>query len=84
LSSPPSAVRIVAFLASVLLMLMKLHVLSVSFRTPGRVNVEPPSVVDSLRKRAMLSPRAWQVAVDAAVDDVKDDVVAIFFSRLSE
>jgi hypothetical protein len=49
----------------------------VSFRTLGRVDVEPPSVADSLRKcAAMTSPRAWQ----AAVDDVEDEVVEIFSS----
>jgi hypothetical protein len=34
----------------VLLMSMKSQVLSVSFCTQGRVDVEPPSVADSLRK----------------------------------
>jgi hypothetical protein len=51
----------------------------VSFRTQGRVDVELPSVADSLRECAAASPRAWQAAVDAAVDDVEDDVVEIFF-----
>jgi hypothetical protein len=52
----------------------------VIFRTPGRVDVEPPSVADSLRERTMASPSALQVAVD----DVEDEVVTVFFSRLSE
>jgi hypothetical protein len=56
----------------------------VIFRTPGQVDVEPPSVADSLRGCAAASPRAWQAAVDAAVDDVEDEVVEIFFSGLSE
>jgi hypothetical protein len=55
-----------------------------SFRTPGRVDVEPPSVADSLRECAATSPRAWQATVDAIVDDVEDEVVKIFFSELSE
>jgi hypothetical protein len=63
-----------------LLMLMKSQVLSVSFRTQGRVDVEPPSVTDSLRECAAASPRAWQ----AAFDDVEEEVVAVFFSGLSE
>jgi hypothetical protein len=53
------------------------------FRTPGRVDVEPPSVADSLRECAAASPRAWQATVDAAVDDVEDEVIEIFFSKLS-
>jgi hypothetical protein len=68
----------------VLLMSMKSQVLSVSFRTQGRVDVEPPSVVDSLRECATASPRAWQSTVDAVVDDVEDEVVEIFVSELSE
>jgi hypothetical protein len=53
----------------------------VIFRTPGRVDVKPPSVVDSLRECATMSPRAWQDAVDAdVVDDVEDEVVEIFSS----
>jgi hypothetical protein len=72
---PPSVVGIVA-----LLMSMKSQVLSMSFRTQGRVDVEPPSVADSLRECAATSPRAWQVVVD----DVEDEVVEIFFSELSE
>jgi hypothetical protein len=59
-----------------LLMSMKPQVLSVSFRTQGRVDVEPPSVADSLRERATASPRAWQVVVV----DVEDEVVEIFSS----
>jgi hypothetical protein len=49
-------------------------------RTPGRVDVEPPSDADSLRDCAMTSPRAWQAAVDVVVDDVEDEVVEIFSS----
>jgi hypothetical protein len=49
-----------------------------SFRTQGRVDVEPPSVVDSLRECAAANPRAWQAAVDAVVDDVEDEVVEVF------
>jgi hypothetical protein len=45
-----------------------------SFRTQGRVDVEPPSVADSLCECAAMSPRAWQDAVDAAIDDVEDEV----------
>jgi hypothetical protein len=62
----------------VLLMSMKSQVLRMIFRTPGRVDVEPPSVIDSLRKRATVSPRAWQAAVDVAVDDVEYEVVQVF------
>jgi hypothetical protein len=51
----------------------------VSFRTQGRVDVEPPSIADSLREHITASPRAWQAAVDAAVDDVEDEVVEVFF-----
>jgi hypothetical protein len=51
-----------------------------SFHTQGRVDVEPPSVADSLRERAMASPRAWEATVDAVVDDVEDEVVEIFSS----
>jgi hypothetical protein len=55
-----------------------------SFRIQGRVDVEPPSVADSLRERAMTSPRAWQAGVDAdVVDDLEDEVVEIFFVELS-
>jgi hypothetical protein len=76
---PPSAVGI-----AVLLMSMKSQVLKVIFRTPGRVDVEPPSVADSLRECTTTSPRAWQAAVDAVVDDVEDEVVEVyFFSELS-
>jgi hypothetical protein len=32
----------------------------------------------------MSSPRAWQAVVDAAVDDIEDKVVKVFFSELSE
>jgi hypothetical protein len=49
------------------------------FHTPGRVDVEPPSVADSLHECMMTSPRAWR----AIVDDVEDEVVEIFFSELS-
>jgi hypothetical protein len=64
-------------------MSMKSQVLNVSFRTQGRVDVEPPSVADSLRECAATSPRAWQAAVDAdVVDDVEDEVVEIFFLRV--
>jgi hypothetical protein len=56
---PPSAVGIV-----VLLMSMKSQVLRVIFCTPGRVDVKPPSVADSLRECAMSSPRAWQGTID--------------------
>jgi hypothetical protein len=48
---PPSAVGIVA-----LLMSMKSQVLRMIFRTPERVDVEPPSVADSLRECAAASP----------------------------
>jgi hypothetical protein len=37
---------------------IKSQVLSVIFRTPGQVDVEPPSVADSLRECAAASPRA--------------------------
>jgi hypothetical protein len=45
----------------------------VIFRTPERVDVEPPSVADSLRECAATSPRAWQAAVDADVVDADVD-----------
>jgi hypothetical protein len=51
-------------------------------RTSGRVDVEPPSVADNLRKCAAVSPRAYQAAVDVVVDDVEDEVVEIFFLRV--
>jgi hypothetical protein len=51
-----------------------------SFRTQGRVDVEPPSVADSLRECAAASPRVYQAAVDAAVDNVESEVVEIFSS----
>jgi hypothetical protein len=54
-----------------------------SFRTPGRVDVEPPSVADSLRECAATSPRAWQATVDIVVDDVEDEVVKVFLCGLS-
>jgi hypothetical protein len=61
----------------------KSQVLRVIFCTPGRVDVEPPSVPDSLRECAASSPRAWQVAVEMdVVDDVEDEVVDLFFSEL--
>jgi hypothetical protein len=63
-----------------LLMSTKSQVLRVIFRTLGRVDVEPPGVADSLRECVTTSPQAWQVAVD----DVKDEVVEVFFSRLFE
>jgi hypothetical protein len=50
---PPSDVRI-----TVLLMSMKLQVLRVIFCTPGRVDIEPLSVADSLRECAMASLQA--------------------------
>jgi hypothetical protein len=53
------------------------------FDTPGRVDVEPPSVADSSREYATSSPRAWQAVVDAGVDDVEDEVVEVVFSGLS-
>jgi hypothetical protein len=65
---------------AVLLMPTKSQVLRVIFRTPGRVDVEALSVADSLRECAMTSPRAWKTAVD----DVENEVVAVFFSGLSE
>jgi hypothetical protein len=53
----------------------------VSFFTQGRVDVEPPSIADSLRECALASSRAWRAAVDAdVVDDVEDEVVKIFSS----
>jgi hypothetical protein len=61
----------------------KSQVLMVIFCTKGRVDVEPPSVADSLRECAAMSPLAWQAAVDAAVDDVEDEVVEVFFFKLS-
>jgi hypothetical protein len=39
-----------------LLMSMKSQVLRMIFRTPERVDVEPPSVADSLRECAAASP----------------------------
>jgi hypothetical protein len=61
----------------------KSQVLRVIFRTPRRVDVEPPSVADSLRKGVVASPRAYQAATDAdVVDDIEDEVVEIFFSEL--
>jgi hypothetical protein len=55
-----------------------------SFRTQGRVDVEPPSVANSLHECAAMSPRAWQAIVDVdVVDDVEDEVAEIFFSELS-
>jgi hypothetical protein len=51
-----------------------------SFRTQGRGDVEPPSVVDSLREYAAASPRAWQ----ARIDVVEDKIVKVFFSELSK
>jgi hypothetical protein len=63
-----------------LLMSTKSQFLRVIFCTPGRVNVEPPSVADSLHECATASPRAYQAAVDAAVDEV----VEVFFFELFE
>jgi hypothetical protein len=54
-----------------------------SFRTQRRVDVELSSVANSLRECATASPRAQQAAVDVSVDDVEDEVVEIFFSKLS-
>jgi hypothetical protein len=45
----------------------------VIFCTQGRVDVEPPSVADSLRACATASPRAWQ----GTADDLEDEVVEI-------
>jgi hypothetical protein len=68
-----------------LLMSTKSQVLSMSFRTQGRVDVEPPSVADSLRECTATNPRTWRAAVDAdVVDDIEDEVVKIFVSGLSE
>jgi hypothetical protein len=62
----------------------KSQVLSVSFRTQGRVDVEPPSVADSLRECVMTSPRTWQAVADEdVVDNVEDEVVEVFFFELS-
>jgi hypothetical protein len=55
----------------------KSQFLSVIFCTLGRVDVEPPSVADSLRECAATSPQAWQSDV---VDDIEDEVVKIFSS----
>jgi hypothetical protein len=46
-----------------------------SFRTPGRVDVEPPSVADILRECATSNPQTWK----AVVNDVEDEVVEVFF-----
>jgi hypothetical protein len=52
-----------------------------SFRTQGRVDVEPPSVANSLHGCATASPQALQGTADAdVVDDLEDEVVAVFFS----
>jgi hypothetical protein len=56
----------------------KLQLLNVSFRTQGRDDVEPPSVADSLRECATTSPQALQ----AAFDNVEDEVVEVFFFPL--
>jgi hypothetical protein len=42
-----------------LLMSIKSQFSNVSFRTQGRVDVESPSVANSLRECATASPRAW-------------------------
>jgi hypothetical protein len=55
-----------------LLMSMKLQTLRVIFRTPRRVDVEPPSVAEC----AAASPRVWQ----GTADDLEDEVVKIFSS----
>jgi hypothetical protein len=47
-----------------------------NFHTQGRVDIEPPSVADSLRECATTSPQASQ----AAFDDIEDEVVEIFSS----
>jgi hypothetical protein len=66
-------------------MSMKSQILSMSFRTPGRVDVEPPSVANNLRECAAASPRAWQAAADAdVVDNIEDEVVEILLFGLSE
>jgi hypothetical protein len=52
----------------------------VIFCTPGRVDIEPPSVADSLRECTAASFRAYQAAADAVVDDIEDEVVEIFSS----
>jgi hypothetical protein len=62
----------------VLLMSTKLQILNVSFHTQRRDDVEPPSVADSLRECATTSPRALQ----AAFDNVEDEVVEVFFFPL--
>jgi hypothetical protein len=63
----------------------KPQVLRVIFRTQGRVDIEPPSVADSLQGCAAASPRAWQAAVDVdVVDDVESEVVEVLFFELSE
>jgi hypothetical protein len=56
----------------------------VIFGTPGRVDVKPPSVPDSLRECTSVRPRAYQAAVYAAVDNLESKVVKVFFSRLCE
>jgi hypothetical protein len=48
------------------------------FRTPGRVDVEPPSVPDSLRECVAASPQAWE----GTADDLESEVVEVFFSEL--
>jgi hypothetical protein len=50
---PPSTVGIIA-----LLMSMKSQVLMVIFCIPWRVDVEPPSVADSLRECTTTNPQA--------------------------
>jgi hypothetical protein len=65
----------------VLLISMKSQVLRVIFCTPGQVDVEPPSVANSLRECVTAIPRAWQAAVDVdIVDDVEDEVAEVFSS----
>jgi hypothetical protein len=58
----------------------KSQVLRVIFRTPEQVDIEPPSVADSLRECVAMSPRAWEGAVDAdVVKNVEDDICFGFF-----
>jgi hypothetical protein len=55
-----------------------------SFRTQERVDVEPPSIADSLRECVTTSLRACQAGVSAdIVDDIEDEVVEIFLCELS-
>jgi hypothetical protein len=67
-------------------MLMKSQVLRMIFDTLGRVDVEPPSVADSLRKLCDDEPPSVAgIAVDDdVVDNIEDEVVEIFSSELPE